>query len=88
VLSPDGRKIAREFASGIVVSDTVTGRQIVEFPGPNSNDQGYRRSAEQNLGQMLDGITWSPDSRRLAWVEEMGHITRENETLKIGTLPR
>lgn len=86
VLSPDGRKIAREFASGIVVSDTLTGRQIAEFPGPMSNDQGWRRGAEQKPGESLAGITWSPDSKRIAWVEKVGLVTQDFATLRVGSL--
>jgi dipeptidyl aminopeptidase/acylaminoacyl peptidase len=86
VLSPDGRKIAREFASGIVVSDTLTGRQIAEFPGPMSNDQGWRRGAEQKPGEALVGITWSPDSKRIAWVEKVGLVTQDFATLRVGSL--
>lgn len=86
VLSPDGRKIAREFASGIVISDTVTGRQIAEFPGPMSQDQGWRRGAEQKAGESLAGITWSPDSRRIAWVEKVGLVTQDFATLRVGSL--
>ncbi len=86
VLSPDGRKIAREFASGILISDTVTGRQIAEFPGPMSKDQGWRRGAEQKPGESLAGITWSPDSKRIAWVEKVGLVTQDFATLRVGSL--
>jgi hypothetical protein len=88
VLSPDGRKVAREFASGIVVTDATTGRRIIEFPGPNSNDAAARSEAEHNVGEMLEDLTWSPDSRRIAWVEKIGYVTWRRETLKMGTLPQ
>jgi len=88
VLSPDGRKVAREFASGIVVTDATTGRRIVEFAGPNSNDSAARSEAEHNVGEMLADITWSPDSRHVAWVEKIGYLTWRRETLKMGILPQ
>jgi dipeptidyl aminopeptidase/acylaminoacyl peptidase len=75
-LSPDGRKIAREVDNGIVVTDTLSGRQIAHFPGPISTDRS----------EQLQGLTWSPDSRRIAWVEKAGLVTQDFATLRVGSL--
>ena len=75
-LSPDGRKIAREVDNGIVVTDTLSGRQIAHFPGPISTERG----------EQLQGLTWSADSRRIAWVEKVGLVTQDFATLRVGSL--
>jgi dipeptidyl aminopeptidase/acylaminoacyl peptidase len=76
VLSPDGRRIAREVDNGIVVTDTLSGRQIAHFPGPITTERSEK----------LQGLTWSPDSRRIAWVEKVGLVTRDFATLRVGSL--
>lgn len=84
VLSPNGRWVAREFASGIVITDAATGEKLAEFEGPRSNDPETRKEGESG-DDTLDGITWSHDSRRIAWVEIIGYYTWDNEPLKVAT---
>jgi len=86
VLSPDGRLRAREFASGIVVTDAATGREVAAFKGPRSSDPDLIADPEVSGEGSLEGITWSADSKRLAWVEVAGYFGTSGDVLKVAKL--
>ena len=86
VLSPDGRLRAREFASGIVVTDAATGREIAAFKGPRSSDPDLIADPEVSGEGSLEGIAWSADSKRFAWVEVAGYFGTNGDVLKVARL--
>jgi len=86
VLSPDGHLRAREYASGIVVTDIATGRAVATFKGPRSGDPELLASPEVTSEGSLEGLTWSADSKRLAWIEVAGYFGTNGDVLKVASL--
>jgi hypothetical protein len=85
-ISPDGRWRAREYATSIKVTEVSTGREIASFKGPRADEADIEGEQTSQSGSLAD-ITWSPDSRRLAWIEVTGYFPATNDVLKVATIP-